>query len=821
MGTVYRAIHLPTKQQVAIKLISCKIIDDDRALSRLRQEIDVHKNLMHTNIVRLYGLGPHPQGVFVVMEYIDGDSLEKYVTLRKKLEPLAALEIASQVLKALHYANKRKIIHRDLKPANILLERGSGMVKIGDFGLAKFTNQQSLGVSSTGEMLGTPAYMAPEQVICSKRVDIGADIYSLGCILFYMLEGKRPYEHIKTATQLLSQKTRPVSLAMGTLSPELPEVVHKLVKKATRANPMKRYASPAAFYKDLLQVTRWLQKRQQLKERQSREKRASLRPKSGARKWLLTHAPAPDAMVETFISSAALPTVDPILSTFQQEMHAFAQGAGETIISSLLPEDEPVNEEQLIFATMITVKGKPLHNAEKLILDQLKDKDVLKAVSLALADPKVTYEDRVVLADIKNSLLLRGKKLTQAGTTLQIINDGKGVLKRELKKMSAITRSGRLNDKIKQYFLHLIECQLRDHEEIFRRGVEGCRNSYQLESFLENYPLTSMSIVKRYKFLYIIQAVTRIKKQTQRHPEKIGKLLDKFLVKQKDLHIRMTLERLQTSDCSDTILDNVLRERDLDGLLTLLKSYERNNELRQTAMQIHSLITAFLDPASKATIEELKVALNFIPANLRNKISLLVRRHIVQELDQRLDQLSKINSPQLCLKELLEILKNPRYNYSTITVFGFASEELRQRIESIRYDGKSIQQAFQGEKLPALLRQLLEKDRILEKSSRAKNQENCRQRLQEIEERIQARKPVNLLCDLVDCFKCYGQVNFSRSPGQTITGYQVAQQIISFYRNPMRQTISLSENIVTEIYTLVKTLIDDQRTRQMQKMVQE
>ena len=817
MGIVYEALHLPSKQKVALKTISRQIIQDEKVLNRFRQEISVHKTINHPNIVKLCGLGTHNKGVFVIMEYVDGHSLEDYVAMRKKLDALEALEFAIQILHGLHFAHRQKIIHRDLKPANILIERSTRRVKIADFGLAKFTDRREMQVSTTGEVLGTPAYMSPEQILHSKKVDIRADIYSLGCILYYMLLGKRPYSHIKDPSQLVNRKFDTCSKSAKSLAAQVPKPLRKIVAKAIDGRVKKRFSSPKSFLKILQAKFYELEKEREEREKiEIKKSRRFMGVGMESREILLSHLPkAEENMEGTFMSSISIKTQDPILSTFQEEMKQIENSPVETILTSLKKGD--LSERELLDSTQVTTKGSPLKNVEKLILPQLKSKDMLRALSKALLEKDLEAKEKIILTDLKHALLLRGKAISRQSNILEIINEGQSYLKKELKKMGSITESSRMNSKIREYFTHLIECRLREHEEIFRKGLTACQNSQQMESFLENYPLNSLSIIKKYKFLHIISKVKKIKKDWDKNPKKLTVFLNKHLGRG-EVSIRTTFEKLEVNDRSYVILDMIMKEKHLESLLHSLKTYDGKKEIAQTTNQIYHLIKAFLEPSNKSSIGQFKVALNFIPFNLRNKICVLIRRRIGKELMQKVHKiLTSEEKANKRVKAFVEILRNPKYKYSSLTLFGFTTDELYEKIQQVRYQNQSIRQVFSGKKIPSDFRVLLEEDREIEKASRSRNLENCLEKLQQLKARLKGRKPLPLMTNLIKIFKYYGQVNFAENQS-SITGYQLAQNIIAFYRNPARETITLPLELKKEVYCDLKTMIDEYRAKQLRKM---
>src|SRR5579862_668958 len=195
MGVVYKAIQKNLNRTVALKVLSPKCSDDPEFLSRFGREAQALAQLSHPNIVAIYDTGVHDRVPYLVMECVEGRSLR--ALLESKVITLAqVLDLIPQICDALQYAHSRGVIHRDIKPENILVD-ASGRVKIADYGLAKLAKAEDSRLTKSGFVMGTPHYMAPEQVENSSQVDHRADIYSLGVIFYEMLTGELPLGHFK------------------------------------------------------------------------------------------------------------------------------------------------------------------------------------------------------------------------------------------------------------------------------------------------------------------------------------------------------------------------------------------------------------------------------------------------------------------------------------------------------------------------------------------------------------------------------------------------------------------------------------------------
>ncbi|MCC6739931.1 MAG: serine/threonine protein kinase [Planctomycetia bacterium] len=190
MGVVYKARQLGLDRPVALKMMSDRLAGDPEFVKRFEKEAKAMAALSHANIVAVYNYGVDNGRCFIVMEYVDGVNLRQ-ILREKKLTPEEGLRIVPQLCDALEYAHGEGVVHRDIKPENILIDR-KGRVKITDFGLAKMVEPGRTDHTVTGLVMGTPHYMAPEQVESPKAVDHRADIYSMGVVFYELLTGELP-----------------------------------------------------------------------------------------------------------------------------------------------------------------------------------------------------------------------------------------------------------------------------------------------------------------------------------------------------------------------------------------------------------------------------------------------------------------------------------------------------------------------------------------------------------------------------------------------------------------------------------------------------
>jgi hypothetical protein len=248
MGVVYKARQLGLNQPVALKMILGGTHADSRERARFRSEAEAQARLQHPNIVQIHEVGETSTGPYFALELVEGESLDKQI--KAKPQPARAAAQRIEVLaRAMHYAHQRGLIHRDLKPANVLVT-ADGELKITDFGLAKQLQSEN-GQTKTGDILGTPSYMAPEQA-SEHRQPIGpaADIYALGAIFYEMLAGRPPFLG-ETPLDTLIQLRYHEPIAPRRLQPKVPRDLETICIKSLHKNPAKRYASAAALADDL------------------------------------------------------------------------------------------------------------------------------------------------------------------------------------------------------------------------------------------------------------------------------------------------------------------------------------------------------------------------------------------------------------------------------------------------------------------------------------------------------------------------------------------------------------------------------------------
>jgi serine/threonine-protein kinase len=247
MGVVYKATDPNIGRAVAIKTVRLDLdgVDGEQVLRRFKNEARAAGTLNHPNIVTIYDAGEQGGIFYIAMELVEGQTLEALLRRQRLLPIEQVIEIVRQVCAALDYAHEHSVVHRDVKPANVMLTP-SGGVKVMDFGIAR----ASTGVTTTGQVLGTPNYMSPEQVT-GKCLDGRSDLFSVGVMLYEMLTGERPFDGQSITTimyKIVNETPIPPLQLDVTLHPGL----NVVVTRARSKSPHERYQSGAELVRDLL-----------------------------------------------------------------------------------------------------------------------------------------------------------------------------------------------------------------------------------------------------------------------------------------------------------------------------------------------------------------------------------------------------------------------------------------------------------------------------------------------------------------------------------------------------------------------------------------
>jgi serine/threonine protein kinase len=247
MGSVFKAVHRRMNRLVALKLLPSGNRSAD-SVQRFEREIQAVARLSHPNIVEAHDAGCHDGAYYFIMELIDGQDLARYVVENGPLPPKEAIGYVLQMARGLEYAHAAGVIHRDIKPSNLILDK-AGTIKVLDLGVARFKASASFNdtaatstLTSTGCVLGTVDYMAPEQALNTKLADHRADVYSLGCTLYFLLTGQPVYGGETTMERLLAHREKPIP-SLRSVCPAVSKELDKVFQRMLAKKPDDRWQS--------------------------------------------------------------------------------------------------------------------------------------------------------------------------------------------------------------------------------------------------------------------------------------------------------------------------------------------------------------------------------------------------------------------------------------------------------------------------------------------------------------------------------------------------------------------------------------------------
>ncbi|HKN68099.1 MAG TPA: serine/threonine-protein kinase [Gemmatimonadaceae bacterium] len=253
MGKVYLAEHVKMNRQCAVKVMNGALLNDSDSAQRFAREASNAARIIHPNVAAVFDYGETDGVVYLVMEYVEGEPLTRLLERETALSPARAVDIARQVAEALVAAHELGIVHRDLKPDNIIVaagRNGRDIAKVVDFGIAKAIEEApSESLTRTGLVIGTPEYMSPEQLL-GDPVDARSDIYSLGCILYQMLTGRRTFDE-PTREQMIKRRLTEKAPHPRELVADVPKTLDLIVARMLNRTPQDRYGT-AAEVRDLL-----------------------------------------------------------------------------------------------------------------------------------------------------------------------------------------------------------------------------------------------------------------------------------------------------------------------------------------------------------------------------------------------------------------------------------------------------------------------------------------------------------------------------------------------------------------------------------------
>jgi serine/threonine-protein kinase len=257
MAQVYKATHPTLGCPVAIKILGKQLVRQVNCRKRFEREAQTVAALKHPNIVQVFDSGQTDDTCYIVMQYVDGPDMSKFLEQRGRLPLAQALPLIRDIASAMDYAHEQGLVHRDIKPSNVMLDRASDTGRdvpyraiLTDFGIAKIVGG-TVGLTQTGMFVGTLSYIAPEQIQASAAVDGRADVYAFGILAYEMLTGELPFKHQNPGALLIAHLTQPPP-DPGDLSPDLPAQAASAIRRALSKSPGDRHATAGEFADSLL-----------------------------------------------------------------------------------------------------------------------------------------------------------------------------------------------------------------------------------------------------------------------------------------------------------------------------------------------------------------------------------------------------------------------------------------------------------------------------------------------------------------------------------------------------------------------------------------
>lgn len=247
MADVYKSVHPQLNQPVAIKILPAWLAEEAEFRQRFTREAQVVSHLTHPNIIRVFDSGEAEGKYYMVMEYLTGQDLDKFIRANGRLALAQALPLVQQIAAALDYAHSQGFIHRDIKPSNVLLDTSEDHPRaiLTDFGIAKIINARTT-MTRTGSVMGTFDYIAPEQIQESSTIDHRADIYALGIMTFEMLTGEMPFKHNNPGALLIAHLSQPPPDACA-INTDLSKSICNAIQRAMAKKPEERFPTASEF----------------------------------------------------------------------------------------------------------------------------------------------------------------------------------------------------------------------------------------------------------------------------------------------------------------------------------------------------------------------------------------------------------------------------------------------------------------------------------------------------------------------------------------------------------------------------------------------
>lgn len=255
MGVVWKAFDPDLRRTIAIKVLGPHLAHSEKARLRFQREARAAAAINHPNTLTIHSVEEHNGVLFLVMEYVSGQSLREYIAAKGKIEPLEVVRIGQQIAQGLAAAHAQGVIHRDIKPGNVMLHKGATLAQLSDFGLARVT-MDNADLSSQDQCVGTPSYMSPE-MLRGQQVDARSDLFGLGCVFFQMLMGDSPFRG-RTQAEVILKILDSTPKDLHELNADVPPVLSAVVRRLLEKDPNRRYQSAAEVAEILSRLQRQL-----------------------------------------------------------------------------------------------------------------------------------------------------------------------------------------------------------------------------------------------------------------------------------------------------------------------------------------------------------------------------------------------------------------------------------------------------------------------------------------------------------------------------------------------------------------------------------
>jgi len=255
MGVVWKAFDPDLRRTIAIKVLGPHLANSQKARLRFQREARAAAAINHPNTLTIHSVEEHNGVLFLVMEYVSGNSLREYIAAKGKIEPLEVVRIAHQIAQGLAAAHAQGVIHRDIKPGNVMLHEGATLAQLSDFGLARVA-MDNADLSSQDQCVGTPSYMSPE-MLRGQRIDARSDLFGLGCVFYQMLMGYSPFRG-RTQGEVILKILDSTPKDLHELNAEVPPVLSAVVRRLLEKDPDRRYQSAAEVADVLSRLQRQL-----------------------------------------------------------------------------------------------------------------------------------------------------------------------------------------------------------------------------------------------------------------------------------------------------------------------------------------------------------------------------------------------------------------------------------------------------------------------------------------------------------------------------------------------------------------------------------